>query len=90
MSKIATYPPGTIVRIMRWELKPGNWNDVMFDSLSGRKAVIRSSARSDNINTYRYTLEGYEWSWRHCDLMLIELPKPEPNRAFRNKKRGIR
>lgn len=69
----ATYPVGSRVRVMQYGIKPGGWTGDMFNNISGKDAVI--SHVTNVSGAYRYTLEGYPWTWRHCDLVLLELPK---------------
>ena len=75
--------------IRKWERKPANWNVDMYDKLSGITTVVRHVyPGAEDDTTYRYNLKGWHWDWRHCDLILISLPEPNPNSAFRIKKHG--
>ena len=88
-SRVEAYPIGSKVRVKKPKKKPSNWNYEM-TALAGKTFIIRAGPRHLCYNNdYAYTLEGYQWSWRHMDLELLELPKPEPNLAFRMKKHGF-
>ena len=83
MATLETYPVNSKVRIKDPGKKPSNWNPKMVE-LIGATATIRLA--SGPGKAYRYYLTGWDWTWRHCDLELLELPKLDPNREFRNKK----
>lgn len=90
-TKLRTYPPGSLIRVASPASRPGNWNSEMFDELRGTIAkVLRITPGHDNPERYRYYLDNstghIQWSWRHVDLILLELPELEPNMAFRNMK----
>lgn len=86
ITKSITYPVGSLVKIKKHKSKPPNWNPEMM-KMAGLTLAVRA-AHPGAARDYRYRLEGYRWSWRHTDLELTKMPKPEPNRAFRNKKNG--
>ena len=87
MAQEETYPVGAKVRIRERDRgkKPEGWNSDMMP-LIGEIARISLWENGPGRNEYRYRLNRWEWSWRHCDLILLELPKLNPNSAFRNRK----
>jgi hypothetical protein len=82
-----TYPINSKVKIRDPGKKPANWNMAMMQ-LVGKTAMIRR-VNPDAHKIYLYVLHGIRWNWRHVDLELIELPKLDPNRAFRNRRNEI-
>lgn len=87
MVKLDTYPIGSEVKIRIPKDKPTRWNPEMM-TLIGQTAIV-TNARPLDHGLYRYALDRWRWSWRHRDLELVKLPKPDPNSAFRDKKRGF-
>lgn len=82
-----TYPINSKVKIRDPGKKPSNWNMEMM-KLVGRISTIRR-VNPNAHKIYLYVLNGWNWNWRHVDLELIELPKLDPNRAFRNRRNEI-
>lgn len=85
MKKQPMYPVGSKVRIKDPGKIPSNWNGHMM-MLVGRTAFV---VKSERQGIYRYRLDSWDWSWRHCDLELVEMPKLNPNIEFRNRRYGI-
>jgi hypothetical protein len=92
MAAVSPYPVGTKVRIRKFRRIPDGWNQEMFDYMMGEIAIIRNAPPPGaRISTaaYNYKLVNSQWSWRHADFDVLEMPKLEPNSAFRIKKHGI-
>ena len=92
MATFEAYPVGSKVKILKPRLKPDNWNRDML-RLAGvvttiRHVKVHGPNSSIENRRYIYTLVGWTWSWRHCDLELLELAKADPNTLFRMKKQG--
>jgi hypothetical protein len=79
------YPIGTKIAIQDPGEKPANWNRKMME-LVGCVSYIRENGHG---HPYRYRLQGWTWTWRHCDLILLHLPKLDPNKVFRDKKHAF-
>ena len=79
------YPIGTEVQIVDPGKLPGGWNSEMMH-LIGRKALIVSN-NDDLPSGFCYKLDQWNWSWRHMDLMLVDLSNP--NTAFRVRKHAL-
>ena len=82
MTLCKTYPIGTKIAIQDPGDKPANWNPDMM-KLVGCVSYIKQNS---NGHPYRYRLQGWDWTWRHCDLIVLCLPTLDPNKAFRDKK----
>jgi len=79
------YPIGTKIVIQDPGKKPAGWNAKMME-LVGCVSYITQNTLG---YPFRYRLKGWDWSWRHADLILVRLPKLDPNIAFRNKKHAF-
>jgi hypothetical protein len=86
------YPVGSLVKVKRRKKRPSNWNEEMFDHIQGQTAEIWRNGNCDVLDDkdYMYKLKGWQWTWRHMDLELISVGRPDPNIAFRIKKHGAR
>jgi len=89
MAKEQTYPVGSKVKIKSPGGKPDGWNEDMIP-LIGEMALIERCHDDRLPDRYIYRLNRWEWSWRHCDLELLEAGKLNPNEAFRYRKHAIR
>lgn len=88
MAKKPTYPVGSLVRVKDPGKRPGNWNGDMM-GLIGQTAYIHTADPHTPKGSYRYRLANWQWTWRHQDLELLELPKLDPNAAFRNRRYAL-
>ena len=79
------YPKGAKVKIRDPGEKPVNWNIKMMELVG----CVSSVRRNGHHYPYRYSLQDWDWTWRHCDLLLLSSPELDPNSAFRNKKHAI-
>jgi len=85
------YPIDSTVSIVSHKKKPSNWNKEMMSHRGMTARVVGTGSTDDMPDSYyRYKLDISPWTWRHIDLKLVALPKPDPNLAFRSRKREHR
>ena len=79
---------GSTVYVKERKRTPDGWHHRMLKYCGMHGKVIAVAGRPRYTHDYVYTLDiDTNYSWRHLDLVVVKMATPNPNQAFRMKKR---